>query len=483
MKAYSTTMYLKSLKFSSTSQTIIPILVAVVIFMEFLDLTIINTAVPSIANDFNISPILLKFSVASYYLSLAIFIPISGWCADKFGTRKVFLFSVGLFVIASFLCGISHNSGQLTVFRFMQGIGGAFMNPVARIIILRIFPPKELIKIQGLIFTPAMLGFVLGPFLGGLITSYLSWHWIFYINIPVGILVIFFGKKYIKQYVSDDLKKFDILGFIIAGTGLFSITFFVEMLNHYEIVPRSIVFLSGLLGVSLIAILIIYCLNKSHPIFDFSLFRIKTFRIGFSIYLSTSAINASISFLLPLMFQENFHLNPIDSGMLVLPIAFGLLTFRGLASTIINRFGFKRSLNTALFLLVIAILLFTQIEKNTSIYYIIFAEFLFGAALVVSNSSTGALNYVDMPPDKTSVATSMDLTFRQFSSSFGIGLSAFFLTLLVKYFNIDLFSINADAFHYTFYFLASFAIIALYVARQLHHHDGLHALKSQKHKE
>ena len=252
-------------------EKIIPFLVASVLFMEFLDISIINTAVPSIARSFNISPILLKFSVASYFLSLAIFIPISGWCADKFGTRKIFLFSVALFTLSSLLCGISQNIWQLTIFRFLQGIGGAFMNPVARIIVLRLFPAKDIVRIQGIIFTPAMLGYVLGPFLGGIITDYLSWHWIFLINVPAGLIIIYIGRKYIVNYAEPFIKMLDLFGFFLAAFSLCLITIFIETLNHYEILSKETVFLSGITGVILFIILVWRCLNNSSPILDFAL--------------------------------------------------------------------------------------------------------------------------------------------------------------------------------------------------------------------
>jgi EmrB/QacA subfamily drug resistance transporter len=453
---------------------ILPVLVSIVIFMEFLDITIINTAIPSIARSFNVNPILLKFSVTSYFLSLAIFIPISGWCTDKFGTRPVFLSSVFLFVVASFLCAISQNIFQLTMFRFLQGIGGAFMNPVSRIIIVRLFPPKDLVRIQAIIFTPAMLGQVLGPFLGGLITSYLSWHWIFYINIPIGLFAIYIGNSYIEQQTYPT-NRFDSIGFILVAMSLSCLTFFIEMLNHYEIASQTTVFLTGGIGVILFLILIIHCLKTKNPIFDFAIFKIKTFRVGFSVNVSAYMTNASIAFLLPLMYQEVFHLSPAKSGTLILPIAFGYLICRSFASKIIPKLGFRRSICIASMLVGIAVILIGHIESTTSIYFLIFAEFLFGASWMIIGASTGALNYTDMPIDKTSMATSIDITFRQFFASFGIGFSAFILTSLAMGLSIDVFS-STKIFHYTFYIIAALALINVINGLRLNNEDGTHVL-------
>ncbi len=446
---------------------IIPLLVAMVIFMEFLDISIINTAVPTIAKEFMISPILLKFSVASYFLSLAIFIPISGWCTDKFGTKIVFLSSVFLFTISSILCALSHNVIQLTFFRFLQGVGGAFMNPVSRIIVLRIFPPKELVKAQGMIFTPAMLGYVLGPFLGGIITEYLSWQWIFLINVPVGILALYVGNKYIEQ-IKLVAKSFDLIGFIIVASSLVLISFFVEMLNHYELVSKSLVFLSGVVGVILATVLILYCIIHPNSIFDLSIFKIKSFYIGFKINMSLFAITASVSFLLPLMFQEDFHYSASQSGFLILPIAIAQLIFRGLAPTFINKFGFRKMLVTALSLFTLCVFLMGSFVNNSSLIYIVVIELIFGGAMILCGSSTGALNYVDTPKDKFSVATSLDMTFRQFSASIGIGITSFCLTSFASILQLNLFSVDGTrVFHYTFYVMGVLGLIALINAFQL----------------
>lgn len=448
--------------------------------MEYVDTTILNTAVPTIANSFNISPVILKFSVASYFLSLAIFIPISGWCTDRYGTKKMFMFSVALFIIASLLCALSHNIWQLTIFRFIQGIGGAFMNPVSRIIIVRLFPPKDLVRVQGVIFTPAMLGFALGPVLGGFLTSYLSWHWIFYINIPFGLLALHLGNKYIQQYVPSSQKGFDLIGFVIAAAALCLITIFVETLYHYEILTESQVFLCGIIGVALFLLLVLYCLNTTKPVFDFTLLKIKTFRIGFCVNLCFYAINASVSFLLPLMFQESFHYSPVRSGVLILPMAIGYVTARFFASKIINFLGFKKALCTGISLVTLWLVMLGNIHSATSLNLIYIIEFALGVSTVIVGASTGALNYIDVAKKKMSDATAIDLTFRQFASSFGIGLSGFCLTTFSALLSVNMFSLEAEVFHCTFYVLAFLAFIGLLIGLKLKVTDGAHALKAKK---
>jgi len=441
----------------------VALLVAVVLFMEFLDLSIINTAVPTIARNFAVSPLVLKFAVASYYLSLAIFIPISGWCADKFGSKTVFIAAVAIFTVASLACGISHNAIELTAFRFLQGVGGAFMNPVARIIVLRLYPPKELVKVQSMIFTPALLGTILGPFLGGIITQYWSWHWIFFINIPVGLLVITLAIKLIEQYKLATIQRFDWLGFMLIGASLIMVTLFIEMLHHYDIVARYLVLLSGLVGTLLFAVAIIYCLLKPNALFDFAVFRINSFNIGFTTNLLVYGVHAGIMFMLPLMFQECFGLSPAQSGYLVLPIAISAVVMRSFARVVVAKIGFNKMLTLATISISLAVLGLAFIGATTSHWLIIMIEIVYGVAMIMSGSATGALCYIDVDKDKVSNVTSIDLTFRQFASSLGVGLSSFCLTSFALLLGIDIFSVyGIKAFHYTFMFFA-FLVFMVFV--------------------
>lgn len=457
---------------------IIIILVSVVMFMEFLDTTIINTAIPTIAKNFNQDPLLLKFSVTSYFLGLAIFTPISGWVADKFGTKLVFLLSVSVFVIASFFCGLSTNIPELTSFRFLQGTGGAFMNPVSRIIILRIFQPKDLVRVQGYIFTPAMLGFVLGPFLGGIITTYLHWSWIFFVNIPIGLIVIYFALRFIVQQKSTIIKKFDLTGFILSAFSLGSISFSADMFGHYEIVPKFVVLLTGFLGVSLFIVLLFHCARNKNPVFNFFLFKIKTFRIGLSANFTMYMLVSSVSFLLPLMYQVQFSYSPAYAGILLLPIAVAQLIFRYFAPLVIHNLGFKVSMLTACLLAIFMFFLLATIQVNSSIYFIIFVEFLLGTSFIIFGSSTGALNYIDIPKEQSASATALDLTSRQFASSLGIAFSVMFVNFYKSFFSMEITSNGGvKIFHYTFLSFILLVFLSILQVMQLKRYEGNHALE------
>ncbi|WP_440994086.1 DHA2 family efflux MFS transporter permease subunit [Cysteiniphilum litorale] len=462
------------------TRRIVPFSVAVVIFMEFLDLTIINTAIPSIARDFGISPILLKFAVASYYISLAIFIPISGWCTDRFGTKRVFLFAVIVFTLSSLACGVSNSVVMLTLCRFLQGVGGAFMTPVARIIILRLFSRKELIKVQGVIFTPAMLGYVLGPFVGGIICDSLSWHWIFFINLPIGCLALIAGFIYIQQHVAKTLKRFDIVGFLIAGFALVIVTFGVEMIGHYDIVSKGVVYTSIVIGIVLLLILVVHCLKKVNPVLDLIVFKVKTFKTAVSMNAISFALTAGVSLLLPLMYQEGFGFDAATSGLLTLPIAVGYLTFRGLANRIISRFGFKAVLQVNLILAMIWLVGIAQIEQHSSVIYIVIVEFLYGSSTILIGSAIGALTYMDLNADQAANATSIDLTIRQFAASMGVALTAIVLSSMLSVFNLSLFSPSATVYHYSFYAMLVLWLGALIISLSLTKADGMAELTIAK---
>lgn len=460
------------------AQRVMPVLVSIVMFMEFMDVTIINTAVPSIARSFHTDPILLKFSVTSYFLSLAIFMPISGWCADKFGTKKIFLGAISLFAFASLLCGLSQNVIELTVYRFLQGMGGAFMNPVSRIIIMRLFPLKDLVRIQSYIFTPALVGFVAGPFVGGMITTYLSWHWIFYVNIPIALIVIYFGMKLIQNECDPQVKKFDFLGFILCGVSLGAFTLAVDMLGHPEVMSPYLVWAIGMAGIFLFIILIFYVLKKKNPVLNFLLLSVKTFRIGFFSNMTMNMMSASIAFLLPLFFQEQFHLTPARAGTLILPIAVGQISTRALVSRLIYHFGFRNMMTVSAFLTLCCVLALAQMPAPISEPYIIVIGFCLGAVQTMNFSSTGALNYVDIPKEKIAAATSLDLTSRQFFASCGIGISAGFLSFLLLWHGAQLTEPQSlPFFRYAFYLLAVFPLSSLLVALCLGKNDGAHALQ------
>ncbi len=347
------------------------------------------------------------------------------------------------------------------------------MNPVARIIILRLFSRKELVKVQGVIFTPAMLGYVLGPFIGGVICDSMSWHWIFFINLPVGIMAFVIGLIYVHQHVTENVRHFDIVGFLIAGSALVTITFGVEMIGHDDLVGKVIVYGSIILGAMLFAVLIVYCLKKINPVLDLIIFKIRTFRVSVVINSCFFALNAGVALLLPLMYQESFGLDAATSGLLTLPIAVGYLVFRGFANNIITRFGFKKVLQINLVLSIVWLIGIANIGSQSSAVYIVVVEFLYGASTIFIGSAAGALTYMELSAEQSGNATSIDLTLRQFAASLGVALTALILSGLTQTMGLSLFDSGAQVYHYSFYALVLLLLLGLLLSLTLSKTDGM----------
>lgn len=449
----------------ANSIIVLPILMMLVIFMEFLDMTIVNTAIPSIARSFSVHPLSIKFAVVSYFVGVGIFLPISGWCVDKFGYKVVFFFAVFLFAASSWFCAISHNVQELTIFRFLQGVGGAFMNPVARIMIVRQYPQEKLVKIQGVIFTPAILGIVLGPFLGGLLSQYLGWEYIFYINIPFSLVALVLGGIYIGKNNVAITEPLDIKGFVLSTIGLTGVIVFIESINHYELFSKQIVFAFGSIGIIAFYLLYQHCQKKVNAIFNLELLKINTIYFSFLINICIYTLNSGVVFLLPLMYQEDFNFSPYKSGVLIVPISVGYFLSRIFSNKIIHKFGFKKVIFYATGGVLLSILFISLITATTPLLLIIFFEFFLGASFVCATSSTSALIYLNMHKKQASEVTTLDLTLKHFSTSLGVGISSFILMSLGEILGQNEFS--PRVFHYTYIIIAILPLIASAISSRI----------------
>ena len=287
---------------SKYGKAIVPWIVAIAAFMEALDITIITTAIPTMAHDFNINPINLKLALTSYLISIALFIPISGWVADKWGTQRAFIFALTVFTASSVACGMSRNLSELVIARILQGMGGAFMLPVGRLILLRTFDKSELIRAMNYVAIPGLLGPLLGPFLGGFITTYYSWPWIFYVNVPIGILGIIVSIAYIRNYKITSLRRFDMTGFWLFGISLAAIFFAFESVGS-PLIPTYVIVLISL-GASLGFFLFYRHYQKTpNTVINLKLFSIRTFFVAGAGNLWIRLGISSVIFLLPHSFK------------------------------------------------------------------------------------------------------------------------------------------------------------------------------------
>jgi EmrB/QacA subfamily drug resistance transporter len=322
---------------------LIPLIIAVALFMENMDSTIIATSLPAIAADIGANPLALKLAVTSYLLSLAVFIPASGWTADRFGARTVFRAAIAVFVIGSIGCAFANSLEGFVVARIVQGMGGAMMTPVGRLVLIRSIDRRQLVDAMAWVTMPALIGPIIGPPVGGFISTYASWHWIFIINVPIGLIGILLATRYIEDVRVEGLERFDLVGMVLAGLGVAGLAFGLSVAG-LGLLPPSLVIGLVAAGAIFMTAYVMHARRTPNPVLDFSLIRIPTFRanvVGGSLF--RLGIGA-LAFLLPLMLQLGFDYTPLESGLVTFTAAVGAFTMKTFAARIIRRFGFRRIL-------------------------------------------------------------------------------------------------------------------------------------------
>jgi EmrB/QacA subfamily drug resistance transporter len=409
---------------------LVPFTIAGGLFMEGLDSSIIGTSLPPIAESLAVSPQALSMAITGYLLSLAVFIPMSGWIADRFGARKVYCAAIVIFTIGSALCGFATDLGTMVAMRILQGFGGAMMTPVGRLILARSFPKEKLMTAMNYMGIPALVGPMLGPVIGGFITTYFSWHWIFFINIPIGIVLVGLTLWLIDDIAMPRPPAFDIKGFIIVGSGLACAQLAIESLGR-DIVPG---WGQALLFVLAAIILLAYWHHaRSHPspVLDLSLFRIRTFRVSVT-WGSVSRMGiGAVPFLLPLLFQAGFGLDPLHSGLLTFVTTVGAFLMRVGIPKIVRTLGLRTVLMGNAGLLGIMLAGFALLRADTPHWIVLAYLFVFGFLRSVQFSTLGVMNYADLTPEMMSRGTSIAAVAQRISMSAGVGVSATLLSLLV----------------------------------------------------
>ncbi len=446
-----------------TLKRIILPIVSLALFMESVDTTIINTAIPSMAHSLNVSVIDLKIALISYLLSLAIFIPISGWLADKFGTRNIFLSAIAIFTLSSFFCGFATHLYELVVARFIQGLGGAMMIPVGRLIIVRLFHREELISAMNRVIIPALLGPALGPLLGGIISEAFSWRWIFWVNIPFGILNFVLAYYWVQNYQQKNLPPFDWIGFVLFGVGLASAVFGFSALSesNFPLVPIVYIFIVAII---LLGSYAYYSTHSKHPVLNVKLFLARTFRVAVIGNLITRLGFGGIPFLLPLFLQIPLGYTPKWAGALVAITAIGAMFIKFFTKGFIRRYGFKKLLLINTVGLGLCLWLFMAVGENTSAGVIIFLSFLYGVFASLQYSTMNPLAYAKIVPEDLSSATSMMSVMQQVASSFGVAATAIILRLSHV--------LNLHAFHHAFFILGLITILSSLLFLTLKKEDG-----------
>jgi EmrB/QacA subfamily drug resistance transporter len=413
---------------SDRNPKIVAMIVGSAIIMQQIDSTVITTALPQMAISLHTDPVRLSVAVTAYLLSLAIFVPVSGWASDRFGGRTVFRAAIALFTLGSVLCGLSGNFAELTAARVLQGFGGAMMVPVGRLVLFRSLEKAQLIGTMAYLQVPAQLGPVLGPPIGGFITTYFSWRWIFFINVPLGILGIVLVTMFFDNPKEDTPRPLDWIGFLLTGVSLFCIMYGVEAIGRGrgEVVYAVVLLV---LGATLGALALRHLKRATHPVLDLSVFRIATFRAsiyGGSVFRAGAG---TLVFLLPLLLQVVFGLSAATSGSITFATAIGSLSMKVTARPIIERYGFRNVILINSLISAAAIIMCAFFTAATPLTLIFILLLIAGFFMSLQFTATQAIAYADVQQPLMSTATSFASMAQQLSRGFGIALAALVLHL------------------------------------------------------
>ncbi len=404
---------------TASIKTYLPWVVATALFMEQLDATIVNTAIPSIAADLHVTPLSLKSVVTAYILSLAVGIPISGWIADRFGTRRVFGIAIAIFTIASVLCGLSLNPTMMTAARLLQGVGGAMMMPVGRLSIIRTFPKSELLGAMNFVIIPALIGPLLGPTLGGLIVHWISWRAIFFVNVPVGLIALYLVWKYMPDYKGTERRPLDVVGMILFSCGTALLSWLLEVFGEHTLEPMTAL----LMLVVSVSLLVAYGWHSSgieYPLLRLTLFKIRTFRTAVLGGFATRLGVGGLPFLLPLMYQVGLGLPAWKSGLLMMPTALAAMGMKLISPRLLARFGYRQVLIVNTVCIGITIGLFSIVKAGTPLTMIVMLSLMQGFFNSLQFSSMNTLAYADVAQPDSSMASTISSSFQQLSMSFGL---------------------------------------------------------------
>jgi len=402
---------------------LIALLVAGAFFMENLDGTVIATALPQMAVSFGARPVDLNIGMSAYLLTLGVFIPISGWISDRFGARLVFTTAVVIFTLASVLCGFANGVGSFVAMRILQGIGGAMMVPVGRLVVLNNTPKDKLISAIATITWPALVAPILGPPLGGFVTDHASWRWIFFLNLPLGILAFIFALMLIPATKSTARAPFDWIGFVVSGIGLASLMYGLELIGHPDPVWLE-AWAYVIVGFVLLAIAVFHFLRTEHPLIDLSGLKLPTFAItisGGSLF--RTAIGA-VPFLLPLMFQVGFRLSAFHAGMLTLAVFAGNLAMKPATTPILRRFGFKPVLIVNGLLNAVFIAVCALFSPDTPLWFIVPVLFIGGMCRSMHFTALNTIAFADIPAGQMTGANTLFSTVFQLTMGMGIAVGA-----------------------------------------------------------
>ena len=446
------------------------LLVAGAFFMEFLDGTVIATALPDMARDFGVTAVELNIGISAYLITLAVLIPASGWIADRFGARAIFTLALAIFTLASVFCGLSTEVHIFVAMRILQGVGGALMVPVGRLAVLRTTPKHQLIKAIATLTWPALVAPIIGPPLGGFITRYASWHWIFFINVPLGLAAIILSLRIIPDIRETERRSFDLSGFITTSVAMVSLVTAMERLGDRQPQIWPTLALAAL-GFGCLLYSIRHFRRAAAPMVRLDALQVPTFRV--TMY-GGSLFRASISavpFLLPLLFQVGFGMDPFHSGLLVLAVFVGNLTIKPATTPLIRWLGFRRLLLINGALNVCSLLACALLTPQTPVWAIMLILYLGGVFRSIQFTGVSTLAFADVPAAQMSDANTLFSTASQLAVGLGITLGAIGIRLGEQVGDwLHLTELPGISFRLSFVFIALVCLVGMI--------DSLHLAKT-----
>jgi EmrB/QacA subfamily drug resistance transporter len=450
---------------------LLPWLVAVAFFMESLDTTILNTALPAIATALHVVPLSMKSVLTSYTLSLAVFIPLSGWVADRFGTRIVFSSAIGVFTLGSLLCGLSSDLHVMVACRILQGCGGAMMVPVGRLTMVHAFPKAELVRAMSFVAIPALIGPMIGPLAGGIIVAVFHWRILFFVNVPIGLLGLFLVYRHLPDYRAERTDKLDWVGLFLFGSGIALLSYVLEIFGEHTLGGRSI---ASLVAIAT-ALLLAYgrhAVRAAHPLLRLALFRIRTLRSAVTGSFVTRLGVGGMPFLLPLLYQVGLGYSPVQSGLLILPQSVAAISLKMTMPLILTRFGYRSVLLTNTVLLGLLIGLFATIESHTSVVVICLQAVAFGFLSSLQFTAMNTLVYADVKEADASMASTIASTMQQMSMSFGVATASLTTAVFIP----DRFRSDPSemihGIHLAFLVLGTLTVLSAGIFDELRREDG-----------
>lgn len=442
---------------------------AIAFFMQSLDATILNTALPAISASLGESALEMQMAVISYSLTVAAIIPLSGWMADRFGTLRVFQFSVFIFGLGSLACAMSSNLTMLIASRVLQGVGGALMMPVARLAIIRNVQKTHLISAWNLMATAGLIGPILGPILGGWFVTNMTWHWIFFINIPIALLGIVIANKYMMNSYGE-LSRLDWMGFLLFASGLVALTFGLDVIAEDIAQKESAFSLIGG-GVGLLVIYVFYASRIGNALIPLSLWKVRTFSLGMLGNLFVRMAGSGVPFLLPLMLQIAFHYDAQTAGFMIAPIALSSILVKRIATSLLHKFGYKKMLIADAIFMAGAIATMSLLNESTSLWLYVPVVMWYGACMSLMFTAVNTLTISELSDKQASAGSTVLSMMQQVGIGLGIAVSSVILALWRSHLGDEQADL-ANAFSHTFLISSCFGVILAFIMSFLHKNDG-----------